>query len=134
MRVSSDAILVLNAGSSSLKLTVFAERAGELARELHGEIEGLYTAPRFRAYDPAGHVVAEKSWGNARLGHDGAVEYLGNFVEQHLADHRLVAVGHRVVHGGLEFTAPVRVTPATVQALERLIPLRPCTSRTACRL
>jgi len=121
----SDAILVLNAGSSSLKLAVFAERAGELARELHGEVEGLYTAPRFRAHDPAGRVVGEKSWGNTTLGHEGAVEYLGDFLEQHLAHHRLVGVGHRVVHGGLEFTAPVRVTPETLQALERFIPLAP---------
>src|SRR5689334_5049494 len=57
MAEAREAILVLNAGSSSLKFAVFAKRAGELARELHGEVEGLYTAPRFRAYDPAGRVV-----------------------------------------------------------------------------
>jgi len=122
---SADAILVLNAGSSSLKLAVFAERAGELTPELHGEVEGLYTAPRFQAHDPAGRVVGEKSWGNTTLGHEGAVEYLGDFLERHLAHHRLVGVGHRVVHGGLEFTAPVRVTSETLQALERFIPLAP---------
>jgi len=49
MRRSHDAILVLNAGSSSIKLSVFAERAGELALEVRGEVEGLYTAPRFVA-------------------------------------------------------------------------------------
>jgi acetate kinase len=124
-RLEEGRILVLNAGSSSLKLAVFAGCAGKLVRELHGEVEGLYTAPRFRAQDPVGRVVAEKSWGNTRLGHEGAVEYLGDFLEEHLGHHRLVAVGHRVVHGGLEFTAPVRVTPATLQALERLIPLAP---------
>jgi len=59
------------------------------------------------------------------LGHDGAVEYLSDFLQHHLADHRLVGVGHRVVHGGLEYTAPVRVEPATLKALERLIPLAP---------
>src|SRR5439155_8395454 len=123
--MSRDAILVLNAGSSSIKLAVFAERAGELALELRGEVEGLYTDPRFRAHDPAGRVLAEKSWGRTTLGHDGAVEYLGDFLQHHLADHRLVAVGHRVVHGGLEYTAPVRVEPATLKALERLIPLAP---------
>jgi acetate kinase len=125
MRKSNDAILVLNAGSSSIKLSVFAERAGELALELRGEVEGLYTAPRFMAHDPTGHVVAERSWRGATLGHDGAVEYLSEFLKQHLADHRLVGVGHRVVHGGLEFTAPVRVGTQTIKALERFIPLAP---------
>src|SRR3989475_4250913 len=125
MTKPNDAILVLNGGSSSIKLAVFAERAGELAFELRGEVEGLYTAPRFRAHDPAGRVLAEKAWGRMALGHDGAVEYLGDFLQHHLADHRLVAVGHRVVHGGLEYTAPVRVEPATLKALAQLSPVTP---------
>jgi acetate kinase len=125
MRRSNDAILVLNAGSSSIKLSVFAERAGVLALELRGEVEGLYTAPRFVAHDSKGHVVAERSWRGATLGHDGAVEYLSGFLKHHLADHRIVGVGHRVVHGGLEFSAPVRVGTETMKALERFIPLAP---------
>jgi len=125
MRRSNSAILVLNAGSSSIKLAVFAERAGELALELRGQVESLYTLPRFEAHDPTGRVVAEKSWGQTTLGHDGAVEYLSDFLQHRLADHRLVGVGHRVVHGGLEYTAPVRVEAKTLGALERLIPLAP---------
>jgi acetate kinase len=125
MRTSNDAVLVLNAGSSSIKLSVFAERAGELALELRGEVEGLYTAPHFVAHDPSGHVVAERSWRGTTLGHDGAVEYLSEFLKNHLVDHRMVGVGHRVVHGGLEFTAPVRVGAETIKALERFIPLAP---------
>src|SRR5262249_20233497 len=99
--------------------------AGELALELRGEVEGLYTAPRFRAHDQAGRVVAEKSWDETALGHDGAIEYLSDFLEHHLTDHRLVGVGHRVVHGGLEYTAPVRVGADRLKALERCIPLAP---------
>jgi len=125
MAKSNDAILVLNAGSSSIKLAVFGERGGELALELRGQVEGLYTMPRFAAHDATGRVVAEKSWGRTDLGHDGAVEYLTDFLQHHLANHRLIGVGHRVVHGGLEFTAPVRVEPKTLEALERLIPLAP---------
>jgi acetate kinase len=125
MRTSNDAVLVLNAGSSSIKLSVFAERAGELALELRGEVEGLYTAPHFVAHDPSGHVVAERSWRGTTLGHDGAVEYLSEFLKNHLVDHRIVGVGHRVVHGGLKFTAPVRVGAETIKALERFIPLAP---------
>ena len=49
----TDAILVLNAGSSSLKLSVFTTGADELALELRGQLEGLYTSPRFAAHDAA---------------------------------------------------------------------------------
>ena len=122
--MSADAILVLNAGSSSLKLSVFANGTDELALELRGQLEGLYTSPRFTAHDAAGRGVAERSWPEA-LGHDGAVEYVGEFLKDKLADHRLVGVGHRVVHGGLEYAAPVRVRAATLRALERFIPLAP---------
>lgn len=125
MRRSHDAILVLNAGSSSVKLSVFAESAGELALEVRGAIEGLYTAPHFVAHDPSGRVVAEESWPGRKLGHDGAIEYLNDFLKHKLANGPLVGVGHRVVHGGLEYTAPVRVEAETLKALERFIPLAP---------
>ena len=125
MDKSKDAVLVLNAGSSSIKLALFAERADELALELRGEVEGLSRAPRFVAQDPSGRVVAERSWPEKTLGHDGAVVYLMDFLKSHLGDDRLTAVGHRVVHGGLGFTAPVRVEARTLKALERFIPLAP---------
>src|SRR5256712_5281649 len=122
---SHDAILVLNAGSSSLKLSVFAEGAGELALQMRGQVESLYTVPRFVAQDPSGRVVAQEFWPGRKLGHDGAIEYLRDFLKRQLANDRLVGVGHRVVHGGLEYTAPVRVDAATLKALERFIPLAP---------
>ena len=125
MSEAKDAILVVNAGSSSIKLAVFAERGAELSLALRGQVDGLYTTPRFEAHDPTGRVVAEKSWGRTALGHDGAIEYLGDFLQHHLAEHRLVGVGHRVVHGGREFTAPVRVEAKTLEALERLTSLAP---------
>jgi acetate kinase len=121
----NDAILVLNAGSSSIKLSVFSERRGDLALQLRGQVEGLNTAPRFVAHDPTGGTVAERSWRGMTFGHDDAIEFLREFLGQQLSDHRLVAVGHRVVHGGLEYTAPVRVDAATLKALETLIPLAP---------
>ena len=106
MGKSNDAILVLNAGSSSMKLAVFAERGGELSLELRGAVDGLYTKPCFEAHDPTGRVVAEKSWGRTALGHDGAIEYLSDFLRRHLVDPegrpRLQAlVGGDVRYGGL---------------------------------
>jgi acetate kinase len=122
----TDAIAVLNAGSSSLKFSVFAERGAGLELTARGQAEGLYTAPRFAAKDGAGKVLGEKSWGDGvRLGHDGALEHLVAFLRTALADHRLVGVGHRVVHGGLEYTQPVRLDAAILAALEKYIPLAP---------
>ena len=122
----ADAITVINAGSSSLKFALFVVRGGDLTLDVRGQLEGLYTAPRFVAKDPSGRTVAARSWGEgAKLGHDGAVEHLSGFLREQLADDRLVGVGHRVVHGGLEYADPVRVDDHVLKALERIIPLAP---------
>jgi acetate kinase len=122
----ADAIAVINAGSSSVKFSLFLVRAGDLAPDVRGQIEGLYTAPRFLANDASGRTVAERSWGEgATLGHDGAVEHLRGFLREQLAANRLVGVGHRVVHGGPEYAEPVRVDHDVLTALERFIPLAP---------
>ena len=122
----SDAILVANAGSSSIKFSVFLDRDGGQALDLllSGQLEGVTTEPRFRARDAAGTLIAEQRWPQS-LGHDGAVEHIADFLREPLSVHRLAAVGHRVVHGGLAFAAPVRLTPAIVAQLEQLIPLAP---------
>ena len=123
----TDAILVLNAGSSSLKFSVFLDRAAaapELA--LRGQIEGILTKPRFSARDANGATLAESELGAAAPpGHEGAAGFLLDWLEERLGRQRLLAAGHRVVHGGLEFSAPVRVNAAVLDALERLVPLAP---------
>jgi acetate kinase len=122
----SDAIAVLNAGSSSVKFSLFALRGGELELDLRGQIEGLYTAPRFTALDRGGKPLAEKSWGEGtELGHAGALDHLVAFLRERLGGDRLVAVGHRVVHGGLDYTRPVRVDERVLKTLEKFVPLAP---------
>ena len=122
----SDAILVVNAGSSSIKFSVFLERGDALDLLLGGQIEGLYTTPRFKARDAAGALVGERQWAQGEaLGHDGAITYLAGFLREQLGEHRLAAVGHRVVHGGLDYAAPVRLTAEIVGHLEQFIPLAP---------
>ena len=122
----SDAILVVNAGSSSIKFSVFLERGDALDLLLGGQIEGLYTAPRFKARDATGAAIGERQWSAGEaLGHDGAITYLADFLREQLGAHRLAAVGHRVVHGGLDYAAPVRLTAEIVGHLERFIPLAP---------
>ncbi len=122
----TDAIAVLNAGSSSLKFSVFAARGFELELVARGQAEGLHTAPRFVARDGAGVLQEEKSWGEGvPLGHEGALDHLVAYLQTRLAGHRLVGVGHRVVHGGREYTQPVRVDARILAALEKYIPLAP---------
>jgi acetate kinase len=122
----ADVIAVVNAGSSSLKFSLFVVRDGDLVLDSRGQVEGLGTKPRFVATEPSGRTLAERSWGEGgRLGHEGAVEQLQGFLRERLADDRLVGVGHRVVHGGPDYAEPVRVDDAVLEALERLIPLAP---------
>src|SRR5947209_11767760 len=122
----SDAIAVLNAGSSSLKFSVFTVREGGQALLARGQVEALSTAPRFVAKDATGVVLAEKSWGqNATLGHAGALDHLVAFLREQFSEHQLGAVGHRVVHGGTEYTRPVRLDASVVAVLEKYIPLAP---------
>src|SRR6516165_397901 len=122
----ADAIAVLNAGSSSLKCSLFAERDGELEIEARGQIENIETAPHFVAKRPDGTTVAEQSWTvGDNLGHDGALDHLVAFLRSALAGDRLAAVGHRVVHGGTLYTQPVAIDAHVVSALEALIPLAP---------
>jgi acetate kinase len=122
----ADAIAVLNAGSSSLKFSVFAERGDEFDLIVRGQAEGLYTAPRFVTKDSAGKVLQEKAWGDGvKLGHDGALDHLVATLRTDFAEYRLVGVGHRVVHGGAQYTQPVRVDATILSALEKYIPLAP---------
>jgi acetate kinase len=121
-----DAIAVLNAGSSSIKFSLFVARGESLDLIARGQAEALYTAPRFVAKDAQGSTLTEKTWGEGeKLGHDGALDHLIGFLRSELAEHRLVAVGHRVVHGGLEFAEPVRVDATIVAALAKYVPLAP---------
>ena len=122
----ADVILVLNAGSSSIKFRVFDASTGEPQLRLYGQAEGLYTAPRFAASDATGAEIERKEWEEgAEVGHQGAIEYIAQFLRALGEGHRLVAVGHRVVHGGLAFSRAVEVTPAVIDTLEKLAPLAP---------
>jgi acetate kinase len=121
-----DSIAVINAGSSSIKFSLFTAASDELALVARGQAEGLFTAPRFVAKDAAGAVIGEKSWGEGvKLGHEGALDHLVSFLREAFPEHRLAAVGHRVVHGGLDYSRPVRVDAGVVAALEKFIPLAP---------
>jgi acetate kinase len=121
----ADALLVLNAGSSSLKFSVFFDDDPPRLW-LRGQIEGLLTHPRFIVRDGAS-VVGEHEWpAGTRLRHLGAIRYLLAWGGGGVLDgHRLVGVGHRVVHGGSRFSAPALVDASVLAELEALVPLAP---------
>jgi acetate kinase len=124
--VTSSGILVLNAGSSSIKFLLYEHRNGSLEPQLRGQIEAVHTSPRFVARTARGIVAAEQRWGEGEpLGHDGAVAYLAEFLRREAAGMPLEAVGHRVVHGGPAFTRPVQIDTDVLARLERFVPLAP---------
>jgi len=119
------AIGVLNSGSASIKFALFAIEGDDLRPALKGQIEGIYTKPHFISKSPSG-VKDEQFWPEgAKLGHQDATEYLLAYLRNKLAGVQLLGVGHRVVHGGVVFTRPVRVDRDVLSALEKLIPLAP---------
>ena len=122
----SDAILVLNAGSASLKFSLIVSRGAALEPTLSGQVEALFTAPHFVARDRSGAAVSEKSWAEGeRLGHAGAMAHLIEVLRERLGQDRLVGVGHRVVHGGAAFAQPVLVDAKVLDELRRFEPLAP---------
>lgn len=121
-----DAILILNAGSSSLKFSIFLE--GDKPKLLvRGQLEELFTQPHFIARDGNAHVVGKREWeSGTELGHQQAVEFLFEWGRaEGIREYRIVAAGHRVVHGGVKFTTPVLIDSHTLVELEKLVPLAP---------
>jgi acetate kinase len=120
-------ILCLNAGSSSLKFALFAPAAGDrLDLVGKGEVEGIGTAPRFVATEANGREPARREWPEgAALGHEDFLDAIIAWVERSRGAGRIVAAGHRVVHGGTAFRAPVRVDARVLAELDRLVPLAP---------
>lgn len=119
-------LLILNAGSSSLKFTLFELQAGpEIV--LRGQIDGLMTQPTFIARDALGNIRDEHCWEpGTTLPHAAAIEFLFDRLRaETIAGRPLVAAGHRIVHGGTRFTQPVRVDGDVLAELQKLVPLAP---------
>ncbi len=122
----SEAILVLNAGSSSLKFAVFSLRGRALELAWKGQIEGIGTAPRLVVRADGGQTLADRTFacGEART-HAACLGHLRAWLGDRLDGVALVGAGHRVVHGGAEFDRPVRIDAAVILRLEDLVPLAP---------
>jgi acetate kinase len=120
-------ILVLNAGSSSLKFAAFNATEGVLDACYAGQVEGIGAAPRFTAKDSSGQRIVAQDWkdGGAPAHHAAALGEIINWLEGVLAGQPVVAVGHRVVHGGPDFAAPVLLDLGVMAELQELVPLAP---------
>jgi len=126
----SDVILALNAGSSSIKFSLFVTtgRVDALSLVYQGEIEGIGSEPRFLVSDITGQrLVDEQLTAKAAttLSYEEALGALLEWIDHHEKGLTLIAVGHRVVHGGTLFLAPVLVDPVVINQLEQLVPLAP---------
>jgi acetate kinase len=115
-------IAVLNAGSSSIKFAVFG---ADLQLSFKGQVEQIGVSPKMRVVDRAGGSLAERDWPVAGFDHAAATTAIVGVARELLGEERLGAVGHRVVHGGLGFSAPVRINPVVIDKLAELIPLAP---------
>jgi acetate kinase len=119
----TDAILVLNAGSSSLKFQVFDRAGDDLTIRLRGQVEGIGSRPSFRA--TAADGTALDPLDGLDTGHTGLLDRLRTWIADHLGGDPLVAAGHRVVHGGDRFGGSVLVDDAVLADLDALTPLAP---------
>jgi len=123
---ATESLLVLNAGSSSLKFSLFDLSQGSLTDCVRGQIDGMGADVRFKAKFADGSPTESLDLDDDAYRNAGdALGFLWTWLERALASRRLVAVGHRVVHGGTEFSLPVRIDEAVLAALAGLVPLAP---------
>jgi acetate kinase len=117
-------IAVINAGSSSIKFALFEGGAGS-AVLFRGQVENLGVAPKLTVKDAGGEGILERSWPASELDHASATKVILDTALDLLGGEPVRGVGHRVVHGGTEFTAPVRITADVTASLRKLCPLAP---------
>ena len=126
----TDVILVLNAGSSSVKFSMFTvdPRKQDLALRYRGAIDGIGSDPRFVVGDTDGRPVVDQALAgrSARPNdHEGLLPVLHEWIAGQTDHLRVAAVGHRVVHGGEQFAAPALLDDVILDQLEKLTPLAP---------
>ncbi|WP_426418747.1 acetate/propionate family kinase [Bradyrhizobium genosp. A] len=121
-----DTILVVNAGSSSVKFQIFAiDGEGRLRRQIKGQMDGIGSRPRLRASGANGDPMADRAYPiEAVPDIPAAMAVAGEWLRDELRITPM-AVGHRVVHGGPDYDRPVLVDHGVVARLERFAALAP---------
>ncbi|MGB7914982.1 MAG: acetate kinase, partial [Rhodomicrobium sp.] len=120
------AILVLHAGSSSIKFSLFPGHIRPTRQDLicDGECDGIGQQVHFTAKDGDGAVLIDERLPEGAT-HEDALAPLLRWLERTFPQYPLIAAGHRVVHGGSVYTGPVRIDESVIAELRRLIPLAP---------
>jgi acetate kinase len=123
----AEAILVFNAGSSSIKFALYEiDASGSLSPHLHGLIEGIGAAPHLLVRNRLGQVAHEQFWPvGAALTHEDLLTPLLELIEAEGGEDRIRAVSHRIVHGGARHFRPVRIDSDLLAELDALTPLAP---------
>lgn len=116
-------LIVINSGSSSIKFAVF-ELDERLEKLLTGTVENLQVSPTLKIIDSNGKIIKQDVF-SADFGYHQFFEMLIQSFESNQFNYRVSAVGHRVVHGGQQYHAPVLITNEILQDLEKLIPFVP---------
>jgi len=121
-----DAILVVNAGSSSVKFQIFGnEEAGALPRLIKGQIDGIGTRPRLSAEGSDRSSLIDRTYASDKVPDvPAAIAVVASWLRE-TQSFNLVAVGHRVVHGGPKYDRPVVIDQAVVANLEQYVSLAP---------
>jgi acetate kinase len=120
-------ILVLNAGSSSIKFQLFDIGADDPIRlRIKGQIEGIGARPRLRARDLGGAILVDHAWPEAGVATvREALDEVVAFLREQIGGNLPCAIGHRIVHGGPDYNEPTVVTEGVLGYLTRLAPLAP---------
>ncbi len=122
----SEAIVVFNAGSTSLRFAAYAlDAAGPLAPLSVGRIDSMQGDPHFVVKNAAGKPLAAHEWGEGQaIDHRTAMHFVITWLEANI-DRKVVAAGHRVVLGGARFSAPVRIEGDVLDYLDSLVEMEP---------
>jgi len=122
----TETILVINAGSSSIKFQLFLVAAqNEVRRALRGQIEGIGVRPRLIAKNTEGEAPIEEEWPVSEVATvPQALDKLVAFLRERLGT-LPVAIGHRVVHGGPDYSDPTVIDDGVIERLEKFTPLAP---------
>ncbi|MGO9359634.1 MAG: acetate/propionate family kinase [Xanthobacteraceae bacterium] len=117
-------ILTLNAGSSSIKFALF-EHDGALKEAIRGQVEGIGASPRLETVVPGEKPVGRALNETDVHDHDSALGAVLDSLRSSISAMAIAAVGHRIVHGGIELTAPVVLDAGNLAYLATLNPLAP---------
>ena len=121
----SDHALVLNAGSSSVKFSVYGRPEGEWGLASRGQIDGIGTSPKLTARDGSGAVLADQALSTNVRDLPAALDALARWLRERYGGAPVAGVGHRVVHGGSKYAKPCIITPEVMADLRVLVPLAP---------